>query len=210
MKPTLHRVLRLLVVASSFVMANSHPAGGSQNDAKSEFVRLSYVDGDVRVSQGRAGKIDLNSRWEQAIRGLPIQEGFTLVTGAGRAEIEFESGWTAYLAQDSTLEFKNADRANSAPRTRLLLLTGTIRIEYEPVQGESLDVQGPSGDMARFVIPESVRIDSFLDGLSVTAVGTDGVGCLKRENMAILFFLGRPLCMSRATQFRAGGIHQKR
>ncbi len=191
MKPTLHRVLRILVVASCFVVLNSHPAVGSQNDAKSEFVRLSYVDGDVRVSQGHDGKIDLSSPWDQAIRGLPIQEGFTLVTGGGRAEIEFESGWTAYLANDSTLEFKNVDMANSVPRTKLLLLTGTISIEYKPVQGESLDVQGPSGDMARFVITESMRVDSFLDGLSVTAVGTDGVGLLEAGKHGDFIFPGK-------------------
>ena len=180
MKPTLHRVLRILIVVSCSVVLNSHPAVGSQNDAKSEFVRLSYAEGDVRVSQGQGGKIDLNSPWQKAIHGLPIQEGFTLATGGGRAEIEFESGWTAYLAQDSTLEFKNVDIANGVPRTKLLLLTGTISVEYKPVQGEWLDVQGPSGDMARFVMMESMRIDSFLEGLSVTASpGTDGVGVLE-------------------------------
>ena len=180
MKPTLHRVLRILVVASCSVVLNCHPADGSQNDAKSEFVRLSYVDGDVRVSQGQGGKIDLNSGWEQAIHGLPIQEGFTLATGEGRAEIEFESGWTAYLAPDSTLEFRNVDIATGVPRTKLMVLTGTISVEYKPVPGEWLDIEAPSGEMARFVMMESMRIDSFLEGLSVTASpGTDGVGLLE-------------------------------
>jgi hypothetical protein len=191
MKPTLHRVLRILAVASCFVVLNCHPAVGSQNDAKSEFVRLSYVEGDTRVSQGHGGKIDLNSAWEQALHGLPIQEGFTLATGGGRAEIEFESGWTAYLAQNSTLEFKNVDIAEGVPRTKLMLLTGTISVEYRPVPGESLDIEAPSGDMARFVITESMRIDSFLDGLSVTPGGTDGVGLLEAGMHGDFIFPGK-------------------
>ena len=54
-----------------------------------QIVRISYAEGDVRVSRGTRG-----ATWETAVTGLPLESGFNLVTGKGRAEIEFEDAST--------------------------------------------------------------------------------------------------------------------
>ena len=47
-----------------------------------QIVRLSYVEGDVRIARGKRG-----AAWETAVADLPLETGFNLVTGKGRAEI---------------------------------------------------------------------------------------------------------------------------
>jgi hypothetical protein len=83
MKPTLHRVLRILAVAFYLAVSSlSAVAGPSHNSP--EIVRLSYAEGDIRVSEGASGKVTLNGPWSVAAAGLPIEGGFTIATGTGR------------------------------------------------------------------------------------------------------------------------------
>ena len=60
------------------------------NATYAQIVRVSYVEGDVRVQRGVANEKASGGSWEQAVANLPVETGFSLVTGAGRAEIEFE------------------------------------------------------------------------------------------------------------------------
>lgn len=61
-------------------------------------VRLSYVDGQVRVSQGGQVLAD------QAVINSPLFEGMQIsTTDSGRAEIQFEDGSVARLSPDSSL-----------------------------------------------------------------------------------------------------------
>ena len=55
-----------------------------------QIVRLSLVEGDVRVSRGEGGEKATGSVWEKAALDVPLESGFSLVTGTGRAEIELE------------------------------------------------------------------------------------------------------------------------
>src|SRR5579885_712515 len=58
-------------------------------------VRLSVAEGDVRFTRDTKGKdplTDPGAQWETAPLNLPIRQGYTIATGNGRAEIEFESG----------------------------------------------------------------------------------------------------------------------
>jgi hypothetical protein len=54
-----------------------------------QMVRLSYVQGDVRISRGKEAKHATGGDWGQATAGIPLETGFSLATGKGRAEIEF-------------------------------------------------------------------------------------------------------------------------
>ena len=64
-------------------------------------VRLSYVDGPVKLSQGNQVLAD------QAVANTPLLEGMQLTTADnGRAEIQFEDGSVARLAPDSSLTLK--------------------------------------------------------------------------------------------------------
>ena len=76
---------------------------GKPPDTYPQIVRLSYVEGDVRVARGKEAEKQLENvpgeatGWEQAVANLPLQTGYSLVTGTGRAEIEFEDASVVYL-----------------------------------------------------------------------------------------------------------------
>src|ERR1700735_1985357 len=87
----------LLLTLSTTLLA---PVGTASSASQSEpqLVRLSYVQGDLRFNRGDAKHPDLKKPWEQAEVNLAIEENFALATGDGRAEIEFESSSTLYVA----------------------------------------------------------------------------------------------------------------
>ena len=177
MKPRMHRVLQILAVAV-FLALSCPFRVNAQVRSDPETVRLSFVQGDVRVSNGKNQKVNLDTAWETAEKGLPIQSGMTIVVGTGRAEIEFENGWTAYLADQSTLEFRTLEAVNNVPHSKLSLLTGTMRIAFWPEEGETLDVVTPTGRTLRFDEDASMRVASFVDAMSVTATGSDAIEVL--------------------------------
>ena len=88
-----------------------------------EIVRLSYIQGDVRFSRGDAKGPNLEKDWEQAAVNLPILKNYSLATGNGRAEIEFEYGSVVYLAENSVLLFNTASVTNGVPVTELELIS---------------------------------------------------------------------------------------
>lgn len=138
-----------------------------------EIVRVSYVQGDVRFSRGDGKNPDLNKSWEQAQANVPIERGYSVATGAGRAEIEFENGSTVYLAENSVLLFKVLDVRSGLPVSVVELLTGTATFSVQPVPGELLRVNTPSGGVY-FTDRSYVRVDSFLDGVVVSPADPEG------------------------------------
>ena len=46
-----------------------------------QIVRLSYVEGDVRLARGTAGEKATGDEWAKTAVDVPIYSGFTLVTG---------------------------------------------------------------------------------------------------------------------------------
>src|SRR3977135_3213363 len=91
-------IVRLsLLTASSLVFFSSAAHAQDSDDAR--VVRLSRTDGQVLVSHTGSDS------WEDAPANLPLQEGDSLATQGGLAEIEFENGATAYLAENSVLQF---------------------------------------------------------------------------------------------------------
>lgn len=135
-----------------------------------QVVRLTYVEGDVRISSGGGGKTAVGQDWVQAQSGLPIEEGFDLSTGAGRAEIEFESGSVVYLADNSALSFPYLAVLNGVPSTDIVLLSGTATINVHPTKGETFRLETPSLNSIAVTNPDFafLRIESFLDGMKVT------------------------------------------
>jgi hypothetical protein len=135
-----------------------------------EIVRLSYVQGDVRFSRGDSKGADLSKSWEQAVVNLPILQGYSLATGDGRAEIEFEYGSTVYLAENSVLIFQTLTDQNSLPSTELELVTGTATARVSPIAGEVFLLATPT-DFLRFPVPSYMRVDSYLDAIAITPQG---------------------------------------
>jgi hypothetical protein len=109
----------LMVLAAVSLVFASPPAALAYDYSYARVVRLSLVDGDVQVARADA------QGWEQAVVNLPIQQGYSLATGRGRAEIEFESGATSRLADNSILQFTELALSSGGRITKLTLTQGT-------------------------------------------------------------------------------------
>jgi hypothetical protein len=94
--------------------------------------RVSFLEGDVRVSPGHEGMPEINKQWIQAYPEMEIEQGYTIATQEGNAAIELENGSVIYLAPHSVLMFielkayfaDNPD-AEEDGRVSVELLTGT-------------------------------------------------------------------------------------
>ena len=155
-----------------------------------QIVRLSYVEGDVRISRGKpAEKVDAHEQdaarqsanlpanggdgttgWEQAVESIPIESGYSLVTGKGRAVIEFEDASTVYLADNSVLTFGELSTRAGAPTTEMSLLAGTATLDVRTqVPGDTFLLATPT-DHVSMQYPQKacLRVDSYLDAVSLT------------------------------------------
>jgi FecR protein len=130
-----------------------------------QIVRLSYADGDVRVSRGKKG-----ATWETAVTGLPLETGFNLVTGKGKAEIEFEDASILYLGENSALTLNDLSTTAGVPYTELALLAGTATLNLdESIEGESFTLYTPTHSIV-VGYPSRIyeRVSSYLDALAIT------------------------------------------
>jgi hypothetical protein len=132
-----------------------------------EIVRLSFIQGDVRFSRGDAKGPNLEKDWEQAAVNLPILQNYSLATGNGRAEIEFEYGSVVYLAENSVLLFDTASVTNGVPTTELELITGTATFSMHGIAGERFQL-ATSTDRVVFPGTSYMRVDSYLDAIALT------------------------------------------
>ena len=86
-------------------------------DSQARIVRLSDVQGDVRIDK------NTGLGFENAFLNLPITQGTQLKTlSNGRAEIEFEDGSTVRLAPNSSVEFSTLGLSDSGKHTSALSL----------------------------------------------------------------------------------------
>ncbi len=135
-----------------------------------EIVRITYVQGDVRLAPSD-GKGAIGQRWVEAQPGVPIEQGYTVATGVGRAEIELEDNSVIYLADDSTLLFENLISFNGAPHTTVELVSGTATLDAHPLPGGgTLVVETPSTNWISIAYPQAafLRLDSYVNGMVVT------------------------------------------
>ncbi|HEY5083064.1 MAG TPA: hypothetical protein VII48_00960, partial [Rhizomicrobium sp.] len=113
-----------------------------------QIVRISYVEGDVRIQRGEPNGKASAGEWEKAVADLPLETGFSLVTGAGRAEIEFENASTMYLGENSVLTFNDLHETAGIPYTELALLSGTVSLHIHPyLAGEKFVLHTPTNDL---------------------------------------------------------------
>ena len=142
------------------------------DETYAQIVRISYVEGDVRIARGDDSGKPAGAAWEKAVANLPLETGFSLVTGEGRAEIEFEDDSTLYLAENSVLTFNDLHTTSGAPYTELGLLAGTASLNVFPnITGEQFILRTPTDSFtAKYQAPWNVRISSYLDGVAYTPV----------------------------------------
>ena len=106
--------------------AAAGPGGGQPARA----VRLSYVDGQVRLAQGN------QELAEQAAANTPLFEGAQLTTtDSGKAEIQFEDGSVARLSPDSSLTLQVLSGSGASADAEIAVTTGLV---YFEIQGGGL------------------------------------------------------------------------
>lgn len=135
-----------------------------------QIVRLSYLEGDVRVSRDQQEGQSKKADWEKAVAGLPLESGFSIASGAGRAEIEFEDASVIYLAENSVLVLTDLHTTADIPQTELALLTGTVTLHVKPqVPGERFTLRTPTDTILIDYGKENhARITGYMDATAIT------------------------------------------
>ena len=119
--------LALLAIGVSIVAAGAAQDAQPGSGPRARAVRLSYVDGQVRLLQGDQVLAD------QAVVNTPLFAGMQLATGdSGKAEIQFEDGSVARLAPDSALTIHVLRGSGSSGDAELTLDSG---LAYFEIQG---------------------------------------------------------------------------
>ena len=139
-----------------------------------QVVRISYVEGDVRIARGEQNEKPAGPVWEKATADLPIEVGFSVVTGTGRAEIEFEDASTLYLGENSVLTFNDLHTRSGIAHTEVALLSGTATMHIRPTMaGESFILRTPTDELTTsFPHKTYLRVSSYADAIAIT--GQDG------------------------------------
>lgn len=141
------------------------------NATYAQIVRVSYVEGDVRIARGEQHEKPAGDTWETAVADLPLETGFSLVTGNGRAEVEFEDASTLYLGENSVLSFNDLHTTSGVPYTEVALLTGTATVDIKPyIYGEEFTLRTPT-DLFGADYPHKLfaRINSYIDAATITS-----------------------------------------
>jgi hypothetical protein len=160
------RALLRSVALTSFCLlfAGAYPAAAGH----ARIVRLSLVQGDVRLTRDSHGDplTDPKAAWETAVLNLPIRQGYVLATDNGRAEVEFENGATAFLSENTVLEFYDLSLQDGARTTRLVLRQGTASFYVNPADDDYFSVTG--GDFTVEATSRTeFRLDNYDDGSAV-------------------------------------------
>ncbi len=163
-----------------------------------QIVRISRVEGDVRIERGPEEERSTEATWEKAVPGLPLETGFSLVTGAGRAVIEFEDASNLYLAENSVLAFNDLHTTEGVPYSAMALLTGTVSLHLRPdIAGEWFYLKTPTDTFAaKYRDKVDVRISSYLDGMALTP--------LPGGELHIIGFSPQDLAIGQTLFFRNG------
>src|SRR5262245_19470809 len=140
------------------------------DNAHARIIRLSYVPGDVRIAHNVNGdSIQSESGWEAATLNIPIHHGDAVATDNGRAEIEFESGTVAFLAENTVLEFYDLSLEDGEFTTRLILRQGSASFSVRPGRGDYFSVTG--GDFSIEATEKAYfRLNNYDDGSDVQVI----------------------------------------
>ncbi len=153
-------------VAAEASLAANQPSTGTYP----QIVRVSLAEGDVRIARGKRTEKLTGAEWEKVTGDLPLESGYKLVTGEGRAEIEFEDASTVYVGENSVLVLHDLTTKAGVPRTKMELVSGMVTLHLEPtIAGESYQLDTPSTKMSVIYPTKAyVRVNSYLDGTTAT------------------------------------------
>jgi hypothetical protein len=174
-----HLALPLALVGMLALPVSAFPASETAAEAvtHAQIVRLSSMEGDVRVARDRQQGQARNADWEKAVAGLPLESGFSLATGEGRAVIELQDASTVYLGPNSVLVCNDLTSVGNTPNTELALLTGTVTLHVHPIfPGEHFVLRTPTDTMTvPYPDRNDVRVTAYMDALGLTPLATGTV-----------------------------------
>ena len=126
-------------------------------------VRLSLVAGDVQVTH--PGRSD----WESAAPNMPITQGMAVGTNDGRAEVQFEDGSTAWISENTLVQFTELALSDGGRITKLTLAQGTVSIYAAPKRADTFSL---ATAQEQITIPKHslFRVDAFHDGASISVL----------------------------------------
>jgi hypothetical protein len=125
----------ILVLAGGLLRAPAEARDDTGNLSYARIVRLSVANGDVQIVRP-----DQSSKWETAFANMPIQQGFTLGTNNGAAEIEFEQGTAVWLANDSILQFTELALSDGGRITKMNLVRGNATFNANLAAADAFSV----------------------------------------------------------------------
>jgi hypothetical protein len=154
--------LLLFGFAALSLIGVSRPAQASDM-SYARIVRLSLVAGDVQVT--RPG----HSGWEPGAANMPITQGMTIGTNAGRAEVQFEDGSTAWISENTMVQFTELALSDGGRISKLTLAQGTVSIYADLKRADTFMV---STSQEQIAVPKRslFRVDAFHDGASVSVM----------------------------------------
>jgi hypothetical protein len=161
----------MMLVPASTATASKTPAEQTQ----AQIVRLSLVDGDVRIARDEQQGQAKNADWEKAITGLPLESGFSLATGTGRAVIEFQDASTLYLGENSVLVLNDLTVTGNTPNTEVALLSGTATLHVHPVTDkEQFVLRAPTDTLViKFPDHSDLRVTAYMDAIALTPLNAE-------------------------------------
>ncbi len=157
-----HSVLFLLATLTATVPIPASAAPATPT-TRPQFVRVSYVEGEVKISTGLNGSPDLGKSWIPAGMDFPIADGATLATEQGRAQVEFENGSMVFLAEHSVLQFNKLSATSEGTDTEVLLLTGRSTFAIESGAHDSFTLSTLVASL-HLSLPRTLRVESAIDG----------------------------------------------
>ena len=117
--------------ASPTILPDDDTANAGASTGNARAVRLSNVDGQVRVMQD--GQVIA----DPATANLPLFEGTQVQTGDdGRAEVQFEDGSVARLSPNSALTLTLLQHEGTGSKTEIVLNSGLGYFELQPSNAE--------------------------------------------------------------------------
>lgn len=146
---------------SVLLLAALSPAAHGADYSYARIVRLSFVSGDVQINRGG------HSNWEEALANMPIEQGFTIGTNDGRAEVEFEDGATIWIAENTLVQFTELGLSEGGRISHLAMSQGTVTAFANLKSADSFTitagkVQASASTRALF------RMDVFHEGASIS------------------------------------------
>jgi hypothetical protein len=153
-----------------------------------QIVRISYLEGDVRIARASTNENSKTANWEAAVMNLPLNEGDSIVTGKdGRVEIEFENASTMYLDANSVLNCMDMHTTGGVPHTELALVSGTLTTHLDSLMGgETFLLRTPTENLlTRYPEKSNLRITSYLDGMAVTSLSSGALNVTGSTKVAL-------------------------